>query len=87
MLKSYLSLSLLPLYLVKTVVLGVSLADSIPILGLTGLFCFFLFLESKREPIANKELKERLLSVEEQLKETKSNVNAIKIGNQFRMTK
>jgi len=87
MLNRHIPLVLLSSILLKTAILGSSLSDAIIIIGLIALFSFHLLLESKREPEANKDIKNRLLELEEQVKDTKSSVNAMKIGSQFRLNK
>lgn len=87
MLNRYFSTLLLPIFLIKTTFLHGGLADALIIAALAGLFCFYLYLESKKEPVANKDLIDRIIYLETQTVEMKSKVSAIQIGNQFRNIK
>jgi len=84
MLIRYIPVFILPFYLIRTAIYGSSLADAFILSALTGLYAFFSYLDSKKEPEANLEVKNRVTQLEKQIEETKSNVTALKIGTQLR---
>jgi hypothetical protein len=67
--------------LVRILYLGASVGDSFALIGLCGLYGYFLFLESKKEVPANKELKEKVNALQEELKQLQDKVGSLKMSN------
>lgn len=61
-------------------ILGASIGDAIAIMALAGLVAFDNHITSKKQPIANKDILDRLIAVEEQIKVTKESVHSIRLG-------
>lgn len=70
-------------YLVRLLITGASLGDSFTLIGLSGLYAYFLFLESKKQVPVNKEIWDRLIALEEKSKTHQDNFNALQIKNTF----
>lgn len=71
---------LLSLYILRLLILGSHIADSIIISSLVCLYGGWLYLQHIKEPEANTELKERLIAVEESVKSANQKVTAISLG-------
>lgn len=71
-------------YLIRILATGASVGDSLVIIGLSALYGWFLYTESKKETPVNKQYLDRLIDIEEQVKLNKETVNAFKLGNQLR---
>lgn len=65
----------------RILVTGASIGESIALLSLSGLYSYFLFLESKKSPKANQELWNRVIELEEQLKLTRDKVNTVHLSS------
>lgn len=70
-------------YLVRILVTGASVGDSLSIIGLSALYAFFLFLESKKEVPVNKQYWDRLLELEERVKGHHDSISSLNIKNTF----
>lgn len=73
----------LSLYLIRLLITGASIGDSLTIIGLASLYAYFLFLESKKEVPVNKQYWDRLVELEERVKGQQDNLNALTIKNSF----
>lgn len=89
-LKDWIMLSVLKLaplfvgaYLVRLLVTGASVGDSITLAALSALYAYFLFLESKKEIPLNKEHIDRIVELEERSKVHQDAINAFKIVGAF----
>lgn len=69
--------------IIATFIPSSSIGTSIASLGLAALYGFSLFLQTKKEPIANKDLIDRIVSLEEKLSTTNNKLGAISLSNQF----
>lgn len=78
------ALVLLLAFLVRILVTGATFGDALVIIGLSGLYGFQHYLDSKKEPVANKMLWDRVADLEQQLLSTRDSVNAVKLGMGFR---
>lgn len=65
----------LSLLLLRLLVTGASIGDALALIGLSSLLGYQFFLESKKQPIPNKEITDRLLEVEEKLTIISNKVN------------
>lgn len=75
---------LLSAFLVRLLVTGASIGDAISLLSLSGLYAFWSYLEFKKEPEANKELKTRLIELETKVSSSESKIGAMTLSNQLR---
>ncbi len=75
---------LLLAFTIRLLITGSSVGDAIAIVGLSALYGYSLLLESKKEPIANKELWDRVVAMEEVSKSTKETVHSLKLASGFR---
>lgn len=84
--KNHLSLPSLVLvaYVARSLYLGATLGDALVVLALSALYASNAYLENKKEPIANKELLNRVVDLEEQIKVTKETVHSIKLGSSLK---
>lgn len=80
LLKSF-SLGSLSAFLIKALILGAMPGDAVISIFLMILLGYALFLEEKKEPVVNKDVKDRLVEIETSLAETKSKVSAITLGS------
>ena len=71
---------LLSLISIRGLIFGVSAGEAAILIALCGLEAYYQWLQSKEEPIANKELKDRLVDIEEQTKSLKDKVSAMSLG-------
>lgn len=71
---------ILSLFIIRPMILGASIADALVIIGLSALYGFYYYNESKKEPIANKALVDRIVELEEQSRITKESVHSLKLG-------
>lgn len=74
----------LSLFLIRPIYSGASIGDAFVIIGLAALYAGHYYLESKKEPVANKALLDRLVDLEEQVRITKDVVNGVKLSSTFR---
>lgn len=84
MLLKYFTHGLLVSFLIKLLITGASIGDSLVIIALAGLFAFCHYLESKKEEPINTQVKIELTKVKEELAEVKSGLTAFKLSNQLR---
>lgn len=84
--EKYLKLPTLALIalLLRVLVTGASIGEAIGLIGLAALYAYQLYLNHKLEPIANKNLWDRVIALEEQLQSTREKVNAVQLGNSFK---
>ncbi len=68
----------------RMVITGASIGDSITMLALSGLFGFYHFIESNREPIVNKEIKDRLDTLKKSHSNVKDRVNSYSFGSSLK---
>lgn len=77
---TFLPAILLPAFLIKSTIFGIDFAQAIVLIGLMALYAGWFYFEHAKEPEANKEIKNRLVDLEEQLKLQKDKVNAITLS-------
>lgn len=75
---------LLSSFLIRLLIVGASIGDSITMLALAGLYGVWYYFELKREPEANKDLKNRIVELEESQKLLRDKVNSSNLGSQLR---
>lgn len=75
---------ILSAFIMRLLITGASVGDSLVILGLSALYSFYYYIESKKQPIANKDLIDRIVELEEQIRATKESVHSIKLGSSFK---
>lgn len=68
---------LLSAFVIRLLVTGASIGDSLAVLSLSAIYAFYLYLESKKEPVANKDLSDRIALVEEKIQKTDTKVGAL----------
>lgn len=69
---SHLALSAL---LLRLLVTGASIGDALALIGLSALLSYDLYLQSKKEPVANNDIRSRLTELEERLSVVSNKVN------------
>jgi len=67
-------------FLVRLLFTGANIGEAIVIIALSCLYGFFHFLHNKKEPEVNKDLKNRLVEMEEQHKLLKDKVSSLNFG-------
>lgn len=72
---------LLGAYLLRLLITGASVGDSLTIIGLSSLYAYFLYLESKKQLPVNQEVWDRLIEVEERVKQHHDSISAFNIKN------
>ena len=70
---------LVPAYVIRLLITGASIGDALVIIALSGIYAFYMHLEAKREPEVNKDLKDRLVSVEAMVQQANTKVSAMQI--------
>jgi len=75
---------LLSFFLIRLLITGCGIGDSIALVALSSLYGFYCYLDSRKEPELNKDYKDRLLALEEQIKTTREKVNSITLGSHLR---
>lgn len=70
----------LGVFLCRTLITGASIGDSIELSALSALYAYYLYLESKKEPEANKQLKDDVASLREQMGSLRSSLDSVKFG-------
>lgn len=75
---------ILTAYVIRGLYLGAALGDALAILALSALYASHTYLNGKKEPVANKELLDRIVDLEEQIKVTKETVHSIKLGSSLK---
>jgi len=77
---------LLTSLLIRTLIFGASIGDAIALIALSALYGYHYYLQSKKQVPVNKEILDRIVQIEESLKDTKSKVGALAIASsQFRV--
>lgn len=76
----YFPLLLLSFIMLRVLIVGASFGDSLVVLALCALYAGQHYFESKKEPIPNKEILNRIVDLEEQLKSTKDVIHSLKLG-------
>jgi len=59
-----LSQILVSCYVLRLLITGATIGDALVIASLSGLYGFYRYLDSKKEPVANQELKDRISGLE-----------------------
>lgn len=75
---------LLASFLIRLLVTGASIGDAIVITSLSALYAAWCWVELKKEIPINKEIKDRVVELEEQLKNTKDKINSVAIAASFK---
>lgn len=65
-------------FLIKTLIMPVSIGDAIILVGLASLYGFWTYLEFIKEPPVNKDIRDALLQQKELLAKTVEDVDNIK---------
>jgi hypothetical protein len=68
-------------FLIRLLVTGASIGDAIALTALLGLYAYQMFVDSKTQVPVNKEILDRIIYLEEQLKEAKTKVSALSLGS------
>jgi hypothetical protein len=68
---------LLSAFLIRILVFGASIGDAIAISALAGLNGFWMYLEFKKVPEPNKEIKDKLIEMEERVSSVQNKVGAL----------
>lgn len=68
-------------FLARLLITGASIGDAIVIIGLSALYGYCLYQDNNKEAPANKELREKVSNIEEQLKASKDKLNALGIAS------
>lgn len=71
-------------FIIRLLIVGAGIGEALVAIALSGLYGFYYYLESKKEPIANKDLLERLLALEDQIKTTREKVNSITLASHLK---
>lgn len=66
-------------YLIRLLITGASIGDALVIISLSSLYGLFLYLDNKKQPEANKDLKDRIIAVEEMVQKANSKVSALQL--------
>lgn len=77
-------LIILSFFLIRLLITGASIGDSIVLLGLSGLYGFYYHNESKKEPEINEEFKKKIAVMQNELDSIKNVQNTIKISSQIK---
>jgi hypothetical protein len=75
---------LLLAYVIRLLALGASMGDAIALVGLAGLYAFYLYLENNKEVPVNETVHKELLQNREDMKEMKQTIQALKLGTAFK---
>lgn len=67
-------------FLIRLLYLGANIGDSIVMIVLGTLYAGHMYLEHIHEPEANKELKEKILQIDERLISVKNKVDSLGLG-------
>lgn len=81
---SYLPIFLLLAFVIRLLFLGASVGDAIALLSLSGLYGYYLYLENNKEEPINEQTKKQLEQMNLDLREMKSTIQAIKLGNSYK---
>lgn len=68
---------LLSAFLIRLLVTGASIGDALTMLSLSSLYGFWMYLQSKVEISPNKEIKDRVVELEERLSTVQNKVGAM----------
>lgn len=71
-------------FLIRILINGATIGEAIVMLALSALYAGFYYLDYKKEPEANKEIRNKIVELEEQLKITKDKVNSVALGINLR---
>lgn len=80
---SYLVSILLLMNLIYSFIYQFTISNSITITALCCLYGLVLFLESKKEPEINKELKEKIILLEDKINKVETKASALTLSSQF----
>lgn len=67
-------------FLIRLLVTGAGIGDALVMIALCAVYAGHSYLEHIKEPIANKDLINRITEIEEQVKINKEVVHSIKLG-------
>lgn len=70
-------------YIIRLLITGASIGDALALIGLSALYSYFLFLESKKEIPVNKQYWDRFIELEERVKSNQENLNSLQVKNAF----
>ncbi len=70
-------------YLIRLLITGATIGDSLTIIGLSSLYAFFLFLESKKQVPVNDDVWNRIIELEDRVKQHHDSISAFNIKNTF----
>lgn len=71
-------------FLIRLLITGASIGDALVMIALCSVYAGYLYLESKKDPIANKSLVDRIVEIEEQVKLNKEVVHSLKLGSSLK---
>lgn len=75
---------ILTAFIIRPIYFGASIGDALVIIGLSGLYAAYYYLQSVKQPIANKDLIDRIVYLEEQLQLTRESVNSMRLGSSLK---
>lgn len=82
--KQHLPSLLLISYLIRLLATGATIGDAIVIIALSTVYSGYVWLESKKEPVPNQDIKNRLIELETAIEATKNKMNSISIASTFK---
>ena len=84
--EKYLNFPLLILsaFLIRPIYSGASIGDALVLISLSSLYGVYYYLENKKSPVANQELINRIVELEESIRITKESIHSIKLGTSFK---
>lgn len=71
-------------FTIRMLITGADIGDALVIIGFSGLYAYYLFLESKKDVPVNKDILDRIVATEEQLQVVKSKTDSIMISTTLR---
>lgn len=77
-------LVILSLFIIRLLITGASIGDSIVLLGLAALYGFYYYTETKKEPEINVEFKEKFKQLQIEIENLRHAQNTIKIASQIK---
>lgn len=80
----YLPELVLVCFITRLLVTGASVGDALALFSICLVYAGHRYLKHIKEPVANKDLWDRVASLEDQFKSTKDAVNSIKLGTQLK---
>jgi len=77
-------LVILSLFIIRLLITGASIGDSVVLLGVAALYGFYYHTESKKQPDINKEFKDKFIQLQTEIENLRHAQNTIKIASQIK---